>query len=95
MESTNVAVVASSLFFFRKERRWEEREREREREREWRGCGTDLSRGHFLDVTGIVWSHACCILAEASSGQRPLVKYRCKLERAHNEAPFNNAFDLN
>lgn len=28
------------------------------------------------------------------SMERP-VKYRCKLERAHNEEPFNNAFDLN
>ena len=38
-----------------------------------------------------------CVLHIGSGVERAarLVKYRCKLERAHNEAPFNNAFDLN
>lgn len=44
-----------------------------------------MSPGLFIATRGAYW--------QKHGGW--LVKYRCKLERAHNEEPFNNAFDLN
>lgn len=44
-----------------------------------------MSLGLFIVTRGAYW--------QKHGGW--LVKYRCKLEQAHNEEPFNNAFDLN
>lgn len=47
-----------------------------------------MSSGLFI----VTWGG---VRIDRSMVESRVVKYRCKLERAHNEEPFNNAFDLN
>lgn len=51
-------------------------------------------KGQGVDISWMSWN-CWGSRARASAIAGRSVKYRCKLELAHNEARFNNAFDLN